>query len=84
MENKTEDRLADLLPVLLDSYLPCELATSADNDISTKDLQLSLMEHTGEEFSAILINDWMRLHAFRERSTCDFRIVWMLKKRDVL
>ena len=82
--NSPEENIELLLPIILETYLPCESANNADKDISTNEIQICLTEHTGQQFDAMAINTWMKAHAFHERSTSDHRIVWMLKERDVL
>jgi hypothetical protein len=70
-----------ILSILTDGYQPCTRPELADREVSSGELQLSILSHTGEEVPLAAINRYMKQHDFTERANSSLEIVWMMSHK---
>jgi hypothetical protein len=72
---------AETLDVLTENFVPAADANTADQEVTSLELQLSILDHTGEEHPLAEINKYMKQKGYRTRSNTRLEIVWMMARR---
>ena len=72
---------SELLDILTADYIPCTRREHSDKEVTSADLALSIMEHSGEEIALSQVNAYMHDRSFHQFATESFGIVWLLKRR---
>jgi hypothetical protein len=74
------EHLNELLNVLLEGFCPAENAGESDREVTTPELQINLLAHSGIEFSLKEINHNMKQRAYKLKASTAMELEWMLKR----
>jgi hypothetical protein len=75
------EQLIELLDILLDAYLPCTEPSLSDRELSSSELQLNLMAHSGVEFPLQDINTEMKARGYKLKASTAMELEWMMVKK---
>ena len=75
-----QEQLNELLNVLLEGFCPAENAGLSDRELTSPELQINLLAHSGIEFSLKDINENMKQRGFRLKASTAMELEWMLKR----
>jgi hypothetical protein len=75
-----QEQLNELLNVLLEGFCPAENAGESDRELTSPELQINLLAHSGIEFTLQQINDSMKQRAYKLKASTAMELEWMLKR----
>jgi len=75
-----KEQLNELLNVLLEGFCPAENAGESDRELTSPELQINLLAHSGIEFALKDINERMKERGYRLKASSAMELEWMLKR----